>query len=180
LASPLSAPNRRRCVDGLEIVRLHSSGGLCWGGLISAGSAIWRSASHRSGRCDADVSPCLLAGLQPHRNGVLQVQGPAAGQPHALFLTCGKPSASHSTPSRQANAKIFSLPLQRAAFAGAQDRKIDTFASSRFDAGNALPEEKALDAVDMGGALADQSLTFPMGASARSRWRRHARRRDQS
>jgi hypothetical protein len=54
---------------------------------------------------------------------------------------------------------------QRAAFAGAQERKIDTFASNRLDAANALPEEKALDPVDMGGAFADQSLPFPMGAS---------------
>jgi len=36
---------------------------------------------------------------------------------------------------------------QRMPFAGAQEREIETFASTRLDAANALREEKALDPV---------------------------------
>jgi hypothetical protein len=45
----------------------------------------WRAARHRSGRRDADVSAGLLAGLQPHRDGILQVQGAPARRSRANY-----------------------------------------------------------------------------------------------
>src|SRR5208283_3136331 len=52
---------------------------------------------------------------------------------------------------------------QRQPFSGAQFRKIDARSfSGRFDAANALPEQKPLDAVDMRRALSNQPLALPM------------------
>jgi len=54
---------------------------------------------------DADVSAGLLAGWHSPSS-----RRSCAPQPRELSLICGTPSASPSTPSRQASAKIISPP----------------------------------------------------------------------